>query len=260
MERLHLKRHDLVWFPDASRKAMYSRIAARDDVWPEEEVRRLVVEGYGGVQVPGIVRRQDAGDEGLGIGLASPFHHDGMRIRVAASIRVSEIERVLDPISVAGRLEEVEHRDLPVFRALGEVLKAARSSGVTCGVFGSAALELVTGLPYCHDDSDVDVTVRYEDLEATSRFHGLLCGLEGASGVRVDAELELCDGSAVKLKEFFSSSDSVLVKGFNDVRLRARDEVAVKNYTCPYRYKERCHGSEEQGSRQDPRDQCFRRR
>ena len=231
----YLKRHDLVWVSDASRKAMYLRVASRDSIWPEEEIRRLVLEGYGGVQVPGIVRRQDAEDEGLGIGLASPVRHDGMRIRVAASVRLSEIERVLDPFQVAGLLDEVDHRDSPVFRALREVLEAARSSGVECGVFGSVALELATGLPYCHDGSDVDVLVRYEDLEATARFHEALCCHERASGIRVDAELELCDGSAVKLKEFFSSSDSLLVKEFNDVRLRARDEVAVKNYTCPYR-------------------------
>lgn len=232
---MHPKRHDLVWVSDASREAMYLQLASRGSSWPEEEIRRLALEGYEGVQVPGIVRRQDIDDEGLGIGLASPFRQDGMRMRMAASVQVSEIEETLDPFQVAGLFDEVEHRDLPVFHALGEVLEAARSIGVTCGVFGSAALELVTGLPYCHDDSDIDVIVRYEDLGLTGRFHERLCCLESVSGVRVDAELELCDGSAVKLKEFFSSSESVLVKGFDDVRLLDRDEVAVKNYICPYR-------------------------
>ena len=48
--------------------------------------------------------------------------------------------------------------------------------------------------------------------------------------MRIDAEIELEGGWAAKLGEFCSDSGSVLVKGFNDVRLLPREEAVVMNH------------------------------
>ena len=40
--------------------------------WSEEEIRELAVDGFDGVLVPGIVRRQEQGAEGLCVGFSSP--------------------------------------------------------------------------------------------------------------------------------------------------------------------------------------------
>ncbi len=224
------RRHDLVCLASWARRGMLVQVLGGEGAWPKDEVRRLVTDGYDGVMVPGIVRRQEERAKGLCIGLSSPYRCDGMRLRVSASVPRSGVTLVRDPYQVAGLATLDGHRPLPAFAALRACMRAARERQMVCGVFGSAALELVTGLPYCHETSDVDVLVPYRDLDATLRFHEALLDVEERLGIRVDAELELADGFAVKLKEFCSDSGSVLAKGFNDVRLFSKEEAVVMNH------------------------------
>lgn len=231
------RRHDLVVLAAQARRQLAVDVVGGADRWPLEEVRRLVSEGYGGVLVPGIVRRQEGGGRPylaerqtrLCIGLSAPFRKDGERLRAAAQIPVSAISDVHTPYQVARRVRQTPCRRIAALEVMGAVLEQARRCGVVCGVFGSAALELFCSLPMCHEASDLDVVVRYGSEKAARELYRKLRLLEHCSGVRIDAELELSDGSAVKLAEFFSGSSRVLCKGFNGVRLLKRDEVAAMN-------------------------------
>lgn len=198
--------------------------------WSEEEIRELAVDGFDGVLVPGIVRRQEQGAEGLCVGFSSPFRKDGMRLRLSSCVPRSAVTLVRDPYQVAGLARTAMLRPLPVFDALSRALRFARGQGLACGVFGSAALELATGLPYCDGTSDLDLLVRCEGSDEAQRLHEGLLDVEGQTGVRIDAEIELEGGWAAKLGEFCSDSGSVLVKGFNDVRLLPREEAVVMNH------------------------------
>lgn len=224
------KRHDLVYVTDAARRKMLFEVLGGEGGWPKDEVHKLVAEGYDGVMVPGIVRRQEGRTDELCIGLSSPYRMDGMRLRVSTRVAPSAVILVRDPYQVAAMAKDGAHRVLPVFDVLERCLELAREHQVICGVFGSAALELATGLPYCHEASDLDLIVHYEDYDATRKFYEALCEVEKEGGVLVDTELELSDGFAVKLKEVFSDSGSVLAKGFNDVRLLPKEEAIRLNH------------------------------
>lgn len=233
------RRHDLVIIAAEARRELAVDVLGGADRWPPEEVRRLVSEGYGGVFVPGIVRRQEGEERPylaarktrLCIGLSAPYRKGGERLRATAQVPISAVSDVQTPYQVARRALQAPCRGLPVFEVMGAVLEQACRCGAVCGVFGSAALELFCSLPMCHEASDLDVIVRYGSEESARELYRKLRLLEHGSDVRIDAELELSDGSAVKLAEFFSGSSRVLCKGCNGVRLLKRDEAAAMNWS-----------------------------
>lgn len=232
---VHFNRHDLVTISASARRKIYEELPACARNWPLKEVEQLALCGYDGVFAPGIVRRQDDAPPGiLQIGLSSPYRRDGTRLRMSAAIPAAEVLERLTPYQAAELPPPACRRDDALYALLASVRALGKQTGVACGVYGSLALELATGLPYCHAGSDLDLIVRYEDPAALDAFYAQLCQLEAESNVHIDAELALRNGYGVKLKEFFSDSHYVLAKGFTDVRSLEKAEAAAMNHTKYY--------------------------
>ena len=235
-------RHDLVTIDPAVRAVLTAEVF-NQDMWPLDQVECLVYSGYDGVFVPGIVTRQPEGVEGLHVGFSAPYRKDGVRLRAAAIISPQDVVAVSHPYEVASRIS-YEHQNSRVFDTLREALVAAGSRELECGVFGSCALALETGLPYFHDTSDLDLVVRLASKEQLEGFYKDVCAIGQRCGVSTDVEVELPEGWGIKLAELFDDGATVLAKGFSDVRLFPKEDVYAMNHRFPSGRKENKNGSQ----------------
>jgi phosphoribosyl-dephospho-CoA transferase len=212
---MEFRRHDLVMadWPEE----MVSAI-------PHEGLRRLVKSG----RVPGIVRRDEGCDDGLGreyytqedtipLGFVHPFREHGARVRHAAHVEGRHALRVTTPYEVTGF--PFEERT-PALAALLDI-----SATYSVGAWGSTALEIVSGLPYTDARSDLDLLVTGYDAEELCALSGELIRFEQVHGVRIDVEITLKNGYGINIKEYASSSKELLGKGLQDVILIKRDAV-----------------------------------
>lgn len=228
----NLARHDLVDIAPAVRAVLTADVP-NEALWPAEQVECLVRRGYNGVFVPGIVTRQPQGVDGLTVGFSAPYREDSMRLRATAIISPSDVVAVRHPFEIA---HEAAQRDLsssPVYATLQEAMDAAWYENLECGVFGSCSLALVTGLPYFHGSSDLDLVVRLASKEQLEGFWRAVNTIATRNNIAVDVEVELPGGWGIKLAELFDSGGSVLAKGFSDVCLFQKDEVFAMDHRFP---------------------------
>lgn len=223
--RLRFRRHDLVTLAPVVRRSMAMEVLGDEAWWPSEEVEKLRRGEVDGVLLPGIVSRQPEGISGLAVGFSSPFRQEGNRLRGWTVVPPSSVTLIRDPYQVIACKRCTAVQDLQVFKVLDEAWGQAAEVGLPCGVFGSAALQLASGLPYCHEKSDLDLVVKKGAFEALERFHNAVRTLQRESGIAIDVEVELPDGAGVKLAELFDAGNTVLAKGFNSVHLMEKDEV-----------------------------------
>ena len=212
---MEIHRHDLVmaaWEPDI--------IASI----PHQGLRDLVAQG----RVPGIVRRDEAHPVATGaphytdadivpIGFVYPYREYGMRVRHPSHVAGRDILRVTTPYELVAL--EYEQRTAAL-----EAL-ASLSGSFPLGVWGSAAMEIITGLPYTDDLSDVDLLVRGCSTDELSELSREVSAAEAAFGIRIDVEVALSNGYGINLKEYLSLSPEVLAKGVSDVILINRDRI-----------------------------------
>lgn len=144
------------------------------------------------------------------VGISLPFRPKGNRLRFLAQILPQEVQRVISPQQAAASGPSLPWE---FGRLAGELLDWAASKRAELGLFGSAALQAVTGLEYLHPDSDLDVIIRTADPDTLKRFYDLLCRAQQDYGRNVDAEVQLAHNRSVKLKELMAGSHSLLVKG-----------------------------------------------
>jgi len=219
------KRHNLVEISSGARQVIYSSISERYcGASLSGELKKMFLEGYSSCFIPGIVRRQDDKiREGyISLGFASLNKFEGSRLRIPFSVRLDDVVRVTGPYEVVLKQNS---RRTACLAFLADVCTAAEDSGLEIGVWGSAAMELYTGLPYTTEGSDLDLIVKpgypgvlkdfYETIKTAGRKHN----------VRVDAELDLPDGGSVKLEEFFMSSGTLLSRSLYEVELIRRESL-----------------------------------
>lgn len=89
----------------------------------------------------------------------------------------------------------------------------AKQAGIGLGVFGSTAMATVTGLPYLHDASDLDLVLTPEPGARLGALGEALSLFEIKYRIHVDAEVALGEGYYGKLKELLSGSQTILAKG-----------------------------------------------
>jgi hypothetical protein len=89
-------------------------------------------------------------------------------------------------------------------------------------VWGSASLEVVTGLYYTDDTSDLDLIVRGYGPEELLELARTTRAFEDAYDIRIDVEIELSTGYAINLKEYAADEEMVLAKGITGVELLER--------------------------------------
>lgn len=162
--------------------------------------------------LPGICRTRPPDLEaGLAaLGFSFPIREGEGRIRLSAQAPEGEIVRLITPWEIPGLGDSLP---APWADALKELAEEADALGLSLGVFGSAALQAVTGLPYLHARSDLDVLLAAAPADQMRRFYRALVRLSEGWGLGVDAELMLGESRYVKLSELMGGSKTILAKG-----------------------------------------------
>ncbi len=179
-------------------------------------------------QIPAIVRRQQAARPGMvQVGLSLPLWQNGARVRVAATVPQSSVLRSLSPFAVAAAACHCPHIPADILSALVE---KGQRAGLAVGLFGSCALQALTGLAYLHPQSDWDILLAARSPSPSlSAFVRDMALLEAEAGLRFDCEI-LCNGRyGVKLREWMQAPRTVLGKGLYDVQLLPYARVSL----CP---------------------------
>lgn len=245
-------RHDLAWLSGAG----WQRVLAAT---PAGTPAHAALARWAGADWPLIVRRRDnarhnAGDaarrsvdQALGgghaalgggehacdsageicLGLAAPPDPaSGAKLRIPLHVLSRHIERHSAPL----RLEAVVHALPPRWQAPFARLSKA-SERLDLRVFGSLALQALTGQPYLRDASDIDLLFRPRDAEELDEGALLLASL--LDELPLDGEIVFPSGQAVAWKEWFTAgagtgSERVLVKSQSDVKLGTRTELRAE--------------------------------
>ena len=212
-------RHDLVWLSASGWQA--ARARAR----PEHAG---AIERWQHANWPAIVRRGDA-DAGPGevcVGIALPPDPDsGNKLRIGLRALSGDVARTapalaLDAIAahLPALLPDEWRQDL---RALAD-----ESAGLTLRVYGSLALQAVTGQAYVSPTSDIDLL--FYPASRQELDLGLALLLKYAASLPLDGEIVFPGGHAVAWKEWLTAQAGnarVLVKEENGVRLASRDAL-----------------------------------
>jgi phosphoribosyl-dephospho-CoA transferase len=204
-----LSRHDLVWLTDEGwRDARATIDAANLDVIARWQER----------QWPAIVRRNDqdvaAGQICLGIA-AAPDSLTRNKRRVALRTRLDHIAKTRSALP----LRDVLAAAPPAWQAALSALRDEAGS-LNVRVYGSLALQAVTGDSYVTPQSDIDLLLVprcVDELEAGLALFADYCG-----PLPLDGEIVFPTGEGVAWKEWINAEQGkarVLVKGRDGVRL-----------------------------------------
>jgi phosphoribosyl-dephospho-CoA transferase len=224
---MNLKRHTLLDITDSGRDEILADLAGSgpgSDMLREMYAQVLLPE-VAGIRVPGVVRREETALRSgyLPVGFSSPTTGTQGRLRMAAFVQQKDILRITSPYDL------LTVAISPPRNACNTALALARSQarifGLVLGVWGSAALELYTGLPCTHADSDLDLLVVAAPQELLCRFLLKIESIEEHLDLRIDVEIDLPNGYGVNLKELFGHGRTVLGKSFADVAMLSREQI-----------------------------------
>ena len=110
--------------------------------------------------------------------------------------------------------------------AIQALLEQSQSLNLKPRVYGSFALQALTGLSYVTPESDLDLIWKPHSRKQLESLFEVLQNWENETGLRADGEVQLPDGSGVCWRELASESKQVLVKSTDSVSLQQR-EVAL---------------------------------
>lgn len=169
--------HDLVRLTPSA----VARIAGDAPAWTGASLRRA----------PWAAVRRAHVDRGVAIGVRGSAREE----RFAAVARDDEIEELLTPETLAERTPARSHG---AFDALQAVVREARAHSLAIGPIGAAGFELATGVAALHDESDLDVVVRAQPMDAQLQAFGRTVA---DLPVRIDVEVAFADSYGVALFE-----------------------------------------------------------
>jgi len=213
-----LRRHDL--------------LRVRPDRWPEMlaaspgahaltgEPRRLVA-GWAGRGRPVVVRRRapDDGEGGIAVGL--PLPPSCGKLRVALSLPLGWVAEAVAPVSVS---EAIRAAPAGWQAQLEGAIATGERLAVRPALFGALLWQHLTGLPYLHPGSDIDLIWPTPPM---ARLPGLLNDIErlnAAGPARIDGEITLADGGGVNWRELHRElrvpGGAVLVKSMDGADIR----------------------------------------
>jgi phosphoribosyl-dephospho-CoA transferase len=226
---MNLKRHTLVDVSDAGREYILAELAGNgtDSSILREKFGSILLPQWAGVRIPGIVRREEVSLRSgfVPVGFCEPISSGEGRLRIAAFARMEDVIRVISPYALVSM-------PIPLRTASTAALAASRphakALGLVLGVWGSAALEIYTGLPCTHEGSDLDLLVRAASLKRLSSFLDEITLVEQRFALRIDVEVELSNGYGVQLKELIGQGHTVLGKSINGVELLSREQILAE--------------------------------
>ena len=213
-----LPRHTLVWIARSSRPEV---IAASTDAQVRDTVGRWLDRG-----LPLIVRRRDAASQAHDVALGLPLPPAQGKQRIALRATSAAIAQRSDP----PRLGEIIDRLPAVWRSvLSELAGDAAKCDIAWRVVGSALWEALTGIPYLHQDSDIDLVWRVANPVEIVRACECLAQWERRHSRRADGEILFPDGGAVAWREWSGTPRDarVLVKRVDGVALEHKRNLAL---------------------------------
>ena len=148
---------------------------------------------------PAIVGQIDAGlaaDEKISLGIALPPRLDGSKQRLSLNVSMQHIVSVQKPLDLADAILQAP----PHWRQeLGALDSAAKEIDISLQLFGSLAMQSLTGLPYLTPKSDIDILFRPDSSAQMQAGLGLLSDF--GHSLPLDGELVFPDAQAVAWKE-----------------------------------------------------------
>lgn len=222
-------RHELVWL--TARGWRYVRATA-----PAGGI--AAIDRWHQADWPAVVRRADHGLAPglLSIGIALPPHRlDGAKIRIGCQVPASEVRRHLPPLRVAQAIGAAPEPWRPLLAALEQ--QVAALDGMAVRVYGSVALQALTGQAYLSATSDIDLLLQPATRAQLCASLGLLSF--HATRLPLDGEILFPHGQAVSWKELAgtpggAAGTRVLVKHAQGVSLSATDDLlaTLKDTVC----------------------------
>lgn len=218
-------RHDLVWL--TSRGWERVREAA-----PIDALDALGLWRDGGW--PAVVRRAEtalaAGEVAIGFALpprrgGGPKGVKGGKLRVGCRVDLSDIGRRTRALPLVGALDAVP---AGWREGLATLEREAAEAGIGLAVYGSVALEALTGQRYLTPASDIDLLL--QPLSRAQLTAGLALLARHAAALPLDGEVVFADGRAVAWKELRAAFESapgtrVLAKGLERIALVPPEEL-----------------------------------
>jgi phosphoribosyl-dephospho-CoA transferase len=198
----HFERHMLVWLTTIGWHAAIA--AARDE-------HKTALSLWESQDWPVVVRRMDAdaGDDEVCLGLPLPPDSAGVKVRIALRTRVADISRATPALSL---------RDATTVRDVAALCDDAGM--LPLRVFGSVAMQALTGLQYVLPTSDVDLL--FHPASRLQLEEGVTLLARHAERLPLDGEIVFPGGAAVSWKEWqmaMTHPAKVLVKDLQSVRL-----------------------------------------
>lgn len=196
-------RHDLVWLTPAGWDAAIARA-------PHPALTLWRARDW-----PAVVRRHEdgvpAGAVCLGIPLPLSF---GARQRLALTADFSHVARREAPLPLADALACAPPEWLAALVTL------QRAAAIDLRVFGSLAMQSLTGLAYVRAQSDIDLLITPATYAELGAALALLA--QASTLLPLDGEIVFADGAAVAWKEWLAARRDgarVLVKALHGIRL-----------------------------------------
>jgi len=214
MPSLIVERHDLVRLTPEGWETVCRGLsgAGRDLAWQ-----------WGERDLPAVVRRTEPGTppDVLCLGMpAPPDAISGQKLRVGFAVESRHVVGIRAPLAL-------DEAGVPAawqapFTSLREEL---REAGIDCRVFGSVAMQTLTGERYLTSASDIDLLLR--PASSAQLDAGLDLLRHYAQSLPLDGEIAFPSGDAVSWKEWLGAGggDRVLAKRLNTVALLRRDAL-----------------------------------
>lgn len=211
-----LARHDLVWLDPAADLSLL--LAACE---PDRELAAAWVRAGR----PFVVRREDAATAlasagWLALGLPLPSRLDRRRLALRAPravlLRTGRMPLLADACEAA--FSGWRH-------CLRQLCAQLSGSGATVRAYGSLGWQHLTGEPYLHPASDIDLLIEPGPGADIERLLAILSDASAGDCPRLDGEITLAPDRRVAWRELFTDTPEVLVRGLDELSLVSRETV-----------------------------------
>lgn len=218
MDKTQLKRHNLVFLTEDGRKSVLERVINK--IKKKEAFEAAEEIFCKKIKIPGIIRRNDNTKSEVSIGFVYYRRIDSNRLRIATYAKADEIERIVSVYTVTAC---VNWQRTECMRIVEKIKQLSRHYNLQIGILGSAGMELVTGLPYTDEYSDIDILLKPAQYGILKQFYNDAKLLSHT--INMDFELDLPNGYGVKLAELFMNTSTLLGKSIKDVALLNKKEI-----------------------------------
>lgn len=212
-------RHDLAWL---SQRAVANAQYLGPAPLPSEEAMGALKQ-WQADDLPLIVTRQvertpgqqQLADPHVRLGLAEPLAM-GKRRMAFLVLRADVLRNEQGPTLA----QALGHLPIAWQFKVGQLLSTCQQWGIECRLFGSAALQVVSGLGFLHADSDLDLIATPSDWQGAMALCAALHELSlSAPGFKVDCEIRNPHGQDVHWRELRQNEHKVLAKSITQVQL-----------------------------------------